>query len=236
MMGIHTGSLPFDRSLDMGDMTLPEKAAAKWTNVMIALHGAAAQCEKSLKGDFSCCLKDALVHLNHFTEPWLALAKELDEDPAQATVSLSYELEVPNWYTFHRIYMSMDQCAITTAFLQSIAALNMTSHYFEDQKLLDETAAWMKETGKVLFATFHRAAQQMQARLLAMAKKPYLKDVCFGREDDETDLVGIEMRKLAQSEEWMTNYCSGMMGNWVEALQGVVLTKFRTAKEASSGR
>ncbi|MCJ1394753.1 hypothetical protein MMC18_007633 [Xylographa bjoerkii] len=236
IMGIDTGPSAFYRGPDMGDMTLPEKAAAEWTNVMVSLHAAAVQCQKPLQEEFSSCIRSALNRLNHFMEPWSALAKELDENPTQVTVSISSDLAIPNWYTFHRIYMSMDQCIITTAFLRSIAALNRTSHYYEDQKFLDDTAAWMKEAGQDIFRTFHRAAKKMQARMLEMSKKPYLKELCFGKEGDDTDIVGEEMRDLVESEEWMTDYCSGMMGNWAEALQGVISAKFRTVKESTPGQ
>ncbi|MCJ1377257.1 hypothetical protein MMC17_000349 [Xylographa soralifera] len=236
VMGIDTGRSRLFRLPDMGDMTLPEKAAAEWTTVMTSLHSGAVQCAKSVQEEFSSCLVGALSRLDHFTKPWSTLAQELDEDPAQALVSLSSDLAVPNWYTFHRIYMAMDQCAITTAFLQSIATLNRTSHYFEDQTFLDNSSAGMKELGLLIFRTFHRAARRMQAKMMEMAKKPYLKEVCFGKEGDESDIVGMEMRNLAGSEEWITDYCSGLMGNWAEALQGVILTKYRTVKEGTPAR
>ncbi|MCJ1404693.1 hypothetical protein MMC11_007919 [Xylographa trunciseda] len=237
IMGIDTGGgSPLYRLPEMGDMTMPEKAAAEWINVMTSLHSGAVQSHKSLKEEYASCLEGVLTKLSHFTAPWSTLATELDEDAAQAMVSLSSDLAIPNWYTFHRIYMSMDQCIITAAFLQSIAALNRTSHYFEDQKLLDDTAAWMKETGRLIFTTFHRAARKMQNKMLEMSKKASLKEVCFGQEGDDADVVGMEMRSLADSEAWMTGYCSGMMGNWAEALQGVIDTKFRTMKEVTPKR
>ena len=229
-MGIDTGQSRLFRLPDMGDMTLPEKAAAEWTTVMTSLHGAATQCSKSIQKEYSSCVEGALSRLDHFTNPWTILAKELDEDPTQAMVSLSPDLAIPNWYTFHRIYMAMDQCAITTAFLQSIATLNQKSHYFEDQSFLDSTAAHMKEVGLLIFRTFHRAGRAIQAKMLEMAKKPYLEEVCFGNEGDDTDIVGMEMRNLAESQEWITDYCSGLMENWAEALQGVISTKYRTVK------
>ena len=230
-MGIDTGQNLISRLPDSGDMTLPEKAAAEWTTVMISLHGGAIQCSKSIQKEFSSCLEGALSRLDHFVKPWSTLAQELDEDPAQAMVSLSSDLAIPNWYTFHRIFTAMDQCAITTAFLQSIATLNQTSHYYEDQSFLDKSAAGMKEIGLLIFRTFHRAARRMQAKILEMTKKPYLEEVCFGKKGDDTDIVGKEMRTLAESEEWITNYCDGLMGGWAEGLQGVISTKYRTVKQ-----
>ncbi|MCJ1435963.1 hypothetical protein MMC27_005339 [Xylographa pallens] len=231
VMGIDTGQSRLFRLPDMGDMTLPEKAAAEWTTVMTSLHGGATQCSKSIQKEYSSCVEGALSRLDHFTKPWAVLAKELEEDPTQVMVSLSPDLAIPNWYTFHRIYMAMDQCAITTAFLQSIATLNQKSHYFEDQSFLDSSAAHMKEVGLLIFRTFHRAARTIQAKMLEMAKKPYLEEVCFGKEGDDTDIVGMEMRNLAENQKWITDYCSGLMGNWAEALQGVISTKYRTVKQ-----
>ncbi|MCJ1287188.1 hypothetical protein MMC26_006536 [Xylographa opegraphella] len=231
IMGVDTDQSHLFRLPDTGDMTLPEKAAAEWTTVMTSLQGGAMQCSKSIQKEFSSCLEGALSRLDHFINPWTTLAKELDEDPTQAMVSLSPDLAVPNWYTFHRIFMVMDQCAITTAFLQGLATLNRKSHYYEDQSALDTTAASMKETGLLIFRAINRAAKGMQAKLMQTTKKLYLQEVCFGKEGDESDVVGMEMRTLVESEQWITDYCKGMMGGWSESLQGVISTKYRTVKQ-----
>ena len=207
------------------DSTIEERSAAVWNRHLLRLLAVAIENDVKSRTLYGMALSGLLASLTAQKPPWLKMAQMLTEDPTYSTLRLSPALAVPHWQYFHALYMFMDQCCLTVAFLYSVSTLNKALNFFPDQKALDKAKTDFEKTTLDMYKDFSAAAKRLQEKLKEAESYKAVRELCLGREGDSTDIVGMELRKLVGTSDWMTNLGAEWLESWRESLDGLIQAK-----------
>ena len=222
LSGHHSGTPVDGNGMGTDDSTIEERSAAVWNRHLLRLLSVAAKNDIKSKSFYAMALSGLLASLESNRPPWLKMAQVLHEDPTYSTLRFSPALAVPHWQYFHALYTFMDQCCLTVAFLYSMSTLNKLINFFPDQKALDRAKADFEKTTLDIYRDFSTAAKKLQDMLKKPEPYKAVRELCLGKEDGSTDIVGIELRKLVGTDDWMTKLGAEWLECWRESLNGLI--------------
>ena len=225
LSGHHPGTPVDGNGIGIDDSTIEERSAAVWNRHLLRLLSVAVENDTKIRVLYGMALSGLLASFESKRPPWLKMAQMLTEDPTYSTLQFSPALAVPHWQYFHALYTFMDQCCLTVAFLYSMSTLNKVMNFFPDQKALDRAKVDFEKTTLDMYRDFSTAARKLQYRLKEAEPYRAVRELCLGREGDSTDIVGIELRKLVGTDDWMTKLGAEWLESWRESLDGLIQAK-----------